>query len=161
MVSSRSGQDLFPDSCHNWEGFILIPCCICFYGFNSYFATSVIIGIPNGLPQGALPSLLHLTLGLRCLCLAHREIAWACPPVKDYGILKFFVWEMVPLVCCLLVWLRNSHLGGWNLRQLWHLCLLIWQEIFHFTPPVKWLQGSETNISPCLRLAILGDIFKN
>ena len=26
--------------------------------------------------------------------------------------------------------------------------LLIRQEIFHFTPPVKWLQGSETKTSP-------------
>ena len=29
--------------------------------------------------------------------------------------------------------LRNSHLEGWNCWWLWHTCLLIWQEIFHFT----------------------------
>ena len=29
--------------------------------------------------------------------------------------------------------LRNSHLKGKNLWWLWHSCLLIWQEIFHFS----------------------------
>ena len=39
----------------------------------SYFATFVIIGIHNDLPQGALPSPLCLTPGLGYLCLAQRE----------------------------------------------------------------------------------------
>ena len=29
--------------------------------------------------------------------------------------------------------LRNSHLRGWNCCWLWHPCLLIWQEILHFS----------------------------
>ena len=42
---------------------------------------------------------------------------------------------------------------GQNHRSIWHLCLLTWHEIFHFTPPMKWLSGSATNTSAYLRLA--------
>jgi len=32
------------------------------------------------------------------------------PPVKDCDFPEFFVWEMAPLICCLLEWLKSSHL---------------------------------------------------
>ena len=51
---------------------------------NSSFATFVIIGIHNGLPQGALPGPLCLTLGLGCLCLAY--IQGQKYPVRDPDI---------------------------------------------------------------------------
>ena len=59
----------------NWEGLILNPYWLCFCDFHSYFAAFVIIGILNGLPQGACLPLLLLALGLGCLCLVHRETA--------------------------------------------------------------------------------------
>ena len=62
---------------------------------------------------------------------------------------------------CLLLTGPEIHIwGGRNHRQIWHLYLLIWQEIFHFTPPMKWLwRWNET--SPYVSLAILGNICRN
>ena len=77
---------------------------------------SPFVGIHNRLPQGALPARLCLSPGLWSLCLTHRQIAWPCPPVKNWDILEFFVWEMVPFVSCLPAWLRNSYVEGQNHR---------------------------------------------
>ena len=43
--------------------------------------TFVIIIIHNVLPQGTLP--LCQDVKLKCLCSAHRETMWPCPPVND------------------------------------------------------------------------------
>ena len=37
----------------------------------------------SGLPQGTLP--LCLKVKLKCLCSAHRETSWPCPPVNGRG----------------------------------------------------------------------------
>ena len=43
------------------------------------FVRSIAIDIHNGLPWGTLP--LCLNVKLECLCSAHRETPWPCPPV--------------------------------------------------------------------------------
>ena len=45
--------------------------------------------------------------------------------VLEWGAIAFSSWMPIEL--------RNSHLEGWNGWWLWHPCLLIWQEIFHFS----------------------------
>ena len=57
---------------------ILTPCWNCF--FDLLFVAAVIIIIYNGLPQKTQS--LCLTVGLKCLCSAHREIIWHFPPVN-------------------------------------------------------------------------------
>ena len=75
----------------NWEGLywchtqsVSVTLILVFYFCSIY----------NALPWGILPQLC-LTLKPKCLCLPHREIIWTCPPMRDCGILEFFVWEMV------------------------------------------------------------------
>ena len=45
--------------------------------------------------------------------------------VLEWGAIAFSSWMPTGL--------RNSHLEGWNGWWLWHPCLLIWQEILHFS----------------------------
>ena len=75
----------------NGEEQNLTPCCICFFYFKlcslMLFVTiitkrmlSIAVSIHNGLPWGTLH--LCLNVKLKCLCSAHRETFWPCPPMN-------------------------------------------------------------------------------
>ena len=57
----------------NWT-----PCWICFFDFN--FAFCCFCYYNHTLPQGSLP--LCQNVKLKCLCSAHGETIWPCPPVN-------------------------------------------------------------------------------
>ena len=74
------------------------------------------------------PFHVHLSYpGARILCFSHPELTRG----SDCSLMAIrscrYSSSWVPLG------LRNSHLEGWNHRQLWHPCLFIWQEILHFS----------------------------
>ena len=53
------------------------------YLFELLFIASIITVIHNVLPKRTLP--LCLTVKLKSLCSAHREILWPCPPVNQFS----------------------------------------------------------------------------
>jgi len=73
------------------------------------------------------------------------------------------VWQVEPLICYLLSWLRNSHFGqgaGIGIADSCGIFVDMTGDIPFQTTHEMTVQ-SENYISPWLRLAILGNICKN
>lgn len=97
-----------------------------------------------------------------------RKITWPSPHVKDCDNWNHLCGKWLsmrhgheaPFIFCLQACRRNSQFERPE-SQINVASLLIWQAIFHFILPMKWLWKSETNISPYLSIAILRDICRN